>query len=317
MLLLLTFTVSSCIYDDRSDCVLDIRFVYDYNVKEADAFSSEVKEVTLYIFDSDGTLIDLREDGGDGFPASYSMQMPSLASGDYTFVALGRNRPVTNPSREFGFSNLVKGESALSDLTMLLNMEDNVCDSEIAALYNGVCEVSLRNGRQSVTVKMKKLTNRFKIMIMPYRGSGSMESENLNIRIDGDASWLDFKGDKYVQRPTVYRPFLQKSVSSESDSETEVTSAVVAELNTSRLLYDDRPTLVITHSEDGRELLRINLAWLLSLQAIDEHRRQWGNQEYLDRQDMYTLTFFVDNGLFIKSTIIVNGWVLNITDVSL
>ena len=39
------FAVSACIYDDRSECVLNIRFTYTYNVKDADAFSAEVKEI--------------------------------------------------------------------------------------------------------------------------------------------------------------------------------------------------------------------------------------------------------------------------------
>jgi len=308
---------TSCIYDDRSDCILDVRFTYSYNVKGEDAFSSEIKEISLYIFDSEGIFVGQVDERGNGFPISYSVKMPSLRAGDYTFVALGRNRAVVDTSREFEFSCLESGESGLSDLTMFLNMVDNVCDSEIAALYNGIESTRLRSGPQSVTIHMKKLTNRFKIILLPYNGSGKLESDDIDIRIEGNASWLNYKGDKHVDQATTYLPFGKKSYSAVSKSDQEVSMAIVAELNTSRLLVDDKPTLIISNSEDGRELLRVNLAWLLTLQAIDEHKREWSKQEYLDRQDAYNLTFFVDNDLLLKSTVIINGWNLDISDLSL
>lgn len=311
------FAVSACIYDDRSECVLNIRFTYTYNVKDADAFSAEVKEIELYIFDEDGIFIRRLEDRSEGFPATFSIFTNSLTPGDYTFVALGRNRSVEDPSREFGFSDIIPGESVLSDFFMKLNTDAGVCNSEIAALYNGVMQVTLKPGPQSVTVPMMKLTNRFRIILMPYAGSGSLDAEDFDICIEGNAGWLDYKGDKYADHPVEYRPYMQQSFLSGEVASPEVAGAAVADINSSRILYDDRPMLVIRMSGDGRELLRLNLAWFLSLQGIDEHRQEWSNQEYLDRQDAYSIKLFVDQGLFIKSLIIVNGWEITLNDVSL
>lgn len=316
-MLLSYLAMASCIYDDRSECVLNIRFTYSYNVKDADAFSAEVKEIELYIFDEDGIFIQRLEDRNEGFPDIYSITTNSLNAGSYTFVALGRNRYVEDPSREFGFSGLIPGESELSDFFMRLNTNAGVCDSEIAALYNGVSHVKLKPGPQFVTVPMMKLTNRFRIILMPYAGSGNLEAKDFDIRIEGNAGWLDYKGDKYVDHPVEYRPYMQESFLSGEGPGLEVAGAVVADLNSSRIIYEDRPMLVIRMNGDGRELLRLNLAWFLSLQGIDEHRQEWSNQEYLDRQDAYSIKFFVDQGLFINSMIIVNGWEITLNDVSL
>ena len=93
--------------------------------------------------------------------------------------------------------------------------------------------------------------------------------------------------------------------------------AVVADLNTSRLLGDASPRLIITDKKKGKVLLNLNLTWFLSLQGIGEHRAEWSDQEYLDRQDYYNLTFFVQGDVFMTGKIVVNGWVVSLNDVHL
>ena len=93
----------------------------------------------------------------------------------------------------------------------------------------------------------------------------------------------------------------------------------MTELNTSRLIYDDEPRLIIRDTRGGQEMLNINLTWLLSLKAIGEHRADWSDQEYLDRQDEYAMTFFIDadNGTWMQNRILVNGWVLSLEEIEL
>lgn len=307
----------SCVHDDRSDCFLEVGFRYSYNVKDADAFVPEVRSVELYIFDSEGKFVESRRKDAERFPRRYRMKFPSLGAGSYTFVALGRNHAVNDCSREFEFSPLVQGLSRLEDLSMRLRAEGEVCGNDFAALYNGVCQVDVEDGAQEVTVEMRKLTNSFRIILMPYRGDTVLDAGNYDIRILGNAAHLDYKGDKYCDSPMTFIPTSCVTVSDGAPGGTAVNSAVVADLRSSRLLYEDRAMLVICGAHDGEELLRLNLPWFLSLQGIGEHRREWGNQEYLDRQDSYSVTFFVDGDLFVRSRIIVNGWVLSLDDISL
>ena len=65
--------------------------------------------------------------------------------------------------------------------------------------------------------------------------------------------------------------------------------------------------------------MNLNLAWFLSLQAIGEHRAEWSDQEYLDRQDEFAMTFFIDadQGTWMQTHFVVNGWVLSLEDVEL
>ena len=50
-------SLSSCMKDDITGCPtakLSLKFDYTYNVKEADAFSAEVKNLNVYVFDKNG-----------------------------------------------------------------------------------------------------------------------------------------------------------------------------------------------------------------------------------------------------------------------
>lgn len=317
--LLLSFSIlaNSCVYDNRDACYLDIRFSYAYNVKEADAFSSEVKDIELYVFDEDGMFLTAWQDKSMEFPLDYTMRLPSLEAGTYTFVAMGRNKSIDDSSLEFRCARLEPQLSRLGDLTVRLEAPDGVCSTEIAALYNGYCTVKLENRTQQVHVEMKKLTNRFRILLLPYVGDRLPAADEFDIRIESSATWLDYRGESFQDERVTFLPFLQETIASGTTDSPTVSSGILADLNTSRLLYEDRPALVVRSRSDGKELLRINLAWLLSLQGIAEHRSQWSNQEYLDRQDMYSLTFFVDGTLFITSSIVVNGWVISLSDVTL
>lgn len=308
---------SSCIFENRSCCFLSIGFTYTYNVKDADAFPSEVKELELYIFDSDGVFVErFRENGGAGFSPHYRMILPNLEAGKYTFVALGRNRPIREEEGEFVFPALQAGISVLDDLKVQLHTRDAVSALDFAALYDGVQSSELKSGAQYVDIPMVKLTNRVRVVLMPYSGTGTLQTEDYRFSVRSGAVRFDYKGNMDYSVPTVFRPHHYAGYASPSAHEVEVGEALVSDFHLSRLLLEDKPTLVVSDS-GGRELIQVNLAWLLSLQGIAEHRREWSDQEYLDRQDAYSITFFLHGDAFIKSRIIVNGWVISIEDVAL
>ena len=303
----------SCVYEDRGECILTVSFRYTYNVKCADAFSSEVRSIDLYVFDGNGLFLSQYSDSVEGAGGNYTMNLSSLESGTYSFVAIGRNRVPMDYSREFALSDLTRGVSTVEDLTMRLNRVGDVSNNDFASVYNGVTRVALKSGRQNVHIDMHKITNRYRIIIMPYSGGTVLQEDRFDFRIEADGAWLDYEGKRYCNDPVKWLPYNVAVSSTKAD---EVSCAIVADLASSRLFRDDDAVLVIGDGR-GEEYLRLNLPWFLSLQGIAEHRNEWDDQEYLDRQDYYSITFFIDGNLFVKSKIIVNGWVLSLTDVTL
>jgi len=315
--ILVGMTAGGCIHDDLKDCELVVRLRYTYNIKDADAFASEVKSVVLYIFDENGVFQGSYTDSAEnGFSEDYAVRIPSLPAGRYTLVALGRNKASVGNSGEFVFSDLKPGVSVITDLHERLDRNGDVSDNDMAALYLGEQTIDVKDGRQEAVVSLMKATNRFRIILMPYGGTPSFDIDDYDISITCGTGWLDYKGDKYGEDVVTFKP--HSIVLSEAEEETSaVSGALVADITTSRLIVGDKPVLVVTSRESGAEVLRLDLAWFLSLQGIAEHRSEWSNQEYLDRQDAYNITLFIDGNLFIKSKIIVNGWVLSLSDITL
>ena len=87
--LLLPPLVSSCsmMHDDLDGCKqeLRVRFKYDMNMKFADAFSGQVKAVTLHVYDQSGRLVFKKTQSVDDIDAAGGyMTLDNIKSGNYT-----------------------------------------------------------------------------------------------------------------------------------------------------------------------------------------------------------------------------------------
>ena len=85
------------------------------------------------------------------------------------------------------------------------------------------------------------------------------------------------------------------------------------ELSTSRLMADEPAILSVKRNWDDREIIRINMTdYLLMVRGHyeDVTGREISEQEYLDRQDDYSMLFFLDpNSNWYKVYgIYINGW---------
>lgn len=82
--------------------------------------------------------------------------------------------------------------------------------------------------------------------------------------------------------------------------------------------YDDK-RIVITDKRTGKVIFNHSLPWFLAL-CGERTDKGWEDQEYLDRQDHYTLVFYVPSpgsDYHMDARIKVNGWVLNLQNADL
>lgn len=322
---------TSCIREDRDDCPatvgngVKVNFRYTYNVAENDAFGKEADGVCVWIFDEDGKFLSMQKDEGDHIINGYTMPMPSLPVGKYKLVAWAKSMDHDGELSEFAFPELTAGQSVIGDLTAYLNRdENNVCSTRLNGLLSGTLDVEIKGtDEEEFTIDMMKCTNTLRVILMPARAGQTLHQEDYSFVIDGKNGWLDYKADPYGQGEVTYKPYYQELLQDETVvgksrvGDAEINHAVVAELNTSRMMAEQGPRLRIVNNRTGKDVLDINLTWFLSLQAVGEHRAEWDDQEYLDRQDTYAVTFFVDGDTFLQNYIIVNGWVVSLEDVSL
>ncbi len=346
-------SLSSCMKDDITGCPtakLSLKFDYTYNVKEADAFSAEVKNLNVYVFDKNGKFVDNYTESADKFETGHEMQITDLQAGKYTFVCLARDKQPTasraegDDEMEFSFTQLTPGVSTIDDLQEEMgkkNGEESLNDKHFTALYTAQDSLSF-DGENDATgeLSLMKCTKTYRVVMLPFEpNQEGFTADNFDVEIKGSAALLDYKGDKVKPKAITYLPYdkqLVENHSGKTEVEGEdVEKALVYDLSSSRMFetkddnksrategtneYDDK-RIVITDKRIGKVIFNHSLPWFLSLCASDRYGKDWTDQQYLDRQDHYTLVFYVpapDSKYSMDARVKVNNWVMNLQNVDL
>ena len=355
-------TMSSCIKEDMDDCPpaiskVALQFDYTYNVKQADAFAAEVKNINVYAFDENGKFFDSYIESREKFETGHTMEITGLKDGKYTFVCLARDRQVMSRAEddemEFSFASLTPGVSTIDDLTVRMgkdNSEEIKNDKEFAALYTAKTQVDFQrlnqNGNEGTvvtsTLSLMKCTKTYRIVLLPYENDqADFKPENFDVRIEGSAAWLDHKGEKVKNEKITYLPYNMERRANYDGAHTEVNEepvdqALIYDLSSSRMFerqndrrvvrdgdknnYDDK-RIIITDLRDKDhpvELFNHSLPWFLAL-CGEKVNQNWDDQEYLDREDHYVLMFYVSDkrDYNMITKVNVNGWNVNIKDTEL
>lgn len=355
-------TMSSCIKEDMDDCPpaiskVALQFDYTYNVKQADAFAAEVKNINVYAFDENGKFFDSYIESREKFETGHTMEITGLKDGKYTFVCLARDRQVMSRAEddemEFSFASLTPGVSTIDDLTERMgkdNGEEIKNDKEFAALYTAKTQVDFQrlnqNGNEGTvvtsTLSLMKCTKTYRIVLLPYENDqADFKPENFDVRIEGSAAWLDHKGEKMKNEKITYLPYNMERRANYDGAHTEVNEepvdqALIYDLSSSRMFerqndrrvvrdgdknnYDDKRIIItdLRDKDNPIELFNHSLPWFLAL-CGEKVNQNWDDQEYLDREDHYVLMFYVSDkrDYNMITKVNVNGWNVNIKDTEL
>ena len=355
-------TMSSCIKEDMDDCPpaiskVALQFDYTYNVKQADAFAAEVKNINVYAFDENGKFFDSYIESREKFETGHTMEITGLKDGKYTFVCLARDRQVMSRAEddemEFSFASLTPGVSTIDDLTERMgkdNGEEIKNDKEFAALYTAKTQVDFQrlnqNGNEGTvvtsTLSLMKCTKTYRIVLLPYENDqAEFKPENFDVRIEGSSAWLDHKGEKVKNERITYLPYNMERRANYDGAHTEVNEepvdqALIYDLSSSRMFerqndrrvvrdgdkndYDDKRIIItdLRDKDNPIELFIHSLPWFLAL-CGEKVNQNWDDQEYLDREDHYVLMFYVSDkrDYNMITKVNVNGWNVNIKDTEL
>lgn len=355
-------TMSSCIKEDMDDCPpaiskVALQFDYTYNVKQADAFAAEVKNINVYAFDENGKFFDSYIESREKFETGHTMEITGLKDGKYTFVCLARDRQVMSRAEddemEFSFASLTPGVSTIDDLTVRMgkdNGEEIKNDKEFAALYTAKTQVDFQRLNQkgnegtvvTSTLSLMKCTKTYRIVLLPYENDqADFKPENFDVRIEGSAAWLDHKGEKVKDEKITYLPYNMERRANYDGAHTEVNEepvdqALIYDLSSSRMFerqsdrravrdgdkskYDDKRIIItdLRDKDNPIELFNHSLPWFLAL-CGEKVNQNWDDQEYLDREDHYVLMFYVSDkrDYNMITKVNVNGWNVNLKDTEL
>ena len=330
----LVLSLSSChnpVYDYEGDCEVKyrLRFVYDMNLKWADAFPSEVRSVNLYVFDSRGLFLTEFTDNTQAVnEPGYTMDL-DLPAGDYTLVAwcgLGR----TDVSEEsFTVAAPVRAQTTLEELTCSLNAQKDAqgelnSDTQLNFLYQGNMTVNLPDSQDGseylYTMYLTKDTNHIRI-ILQHLSATDMNPEDYGFSITAADAVMGYDNAIVSDEEVTYTPWeieAGEAALGKEDAAGNVSlvyaNGVIADLSVARMMAEqkDDMMLTITDTANGRVIATVPLIHyaLLSKGYYEQaYGHSMTDQEFLDREDEYVLTFFLDeNNRWLDSTILIHSW---------
>ncbi|MDE7375673.1 MAG: FimB/Mfa2 family fimbrial subunit [Muribaculaceae bacterium] len=324
----------SLIYDyEGEDCdpVHIIRFEYDMNMKFADAFPAEVPSVDLYVFDKAGHLVTSvsrhvsREEAKD-----FSIELRGLAPGHYDLLAWCG----VKDSEHFLVNHAGVIDPAYEHHTCRINSLDEGdanghIRKDVGRLFHGRLDdvdMTADEGTYVHTVSLTKDTNVIRVVLQHLSGK-PMDKADYDIFITDHNALYAHDNSLLPHKDITYHPWIVKSGEAafgpdyepilddeQSRAQTSV-SAVVAELTVGRLMADRKKDalLVVNNANDGSNIVTLPLIqYLLMVKGhyygADGHTPM-SDQEYLDREDDYPMTFFLDEqDHWLKTVIYINIW---------
>lgn len=334
MLIAIGITTSSCsglIYDDEGDCSSHymIRFRYDRNIKFADAFANEVGSVSLYAFDASGALVWQKTESGEALRSDgYAMEV-DVPAGKYDLIAWCHSPKEGAAGFTIGNSDAIASEPDLTcSFNRLHDASGAYINSDLTPLFHGsltAVEFPATEGTHEFTIGLTKDTNVVRVMLKNLNGA-AINKDDFDfylVSANGSMDHLNrLRPDETISYKAWSKIFgttgMPDIASGNSRTITSV-SAVVAEMTTSRFTKDEPVTLVVTRRGATEPVIELEVI-KYALMVKGEYRRDMTDEEYLDRQDEYPLTFFLnkDNSWDKTQGIYINSWhvVINETDLN-
>lgn len=323
----------SLIFEDEGDCSVKykMRFVYDMNLKWADAFASEVHSVNLYVFDSDRRFVKEYAVAGEVLSQpGYTMEL-DLPAGDYYFVGwCGLDNDgvmmesFTVPAPEPGVTTLDELTCSLNTTKTRADEEPNISNTRLQFLYHGLLEANLPDSRDGeeylYTMYLTKDTNHIRIILQELASDEDMDPSAFDIKIESADGTMAYDNALTGTEIITYKPwnitadYVGVGRVDVDNGDIKYVKGLVADLSTGRMMASRKNDfmLTVTRKGDGEKIIArvpvIQYALLSRPYYIEAYGHDLTEQGLLDREDEYVLTFFLENGKWISSYIDILQW---------
>ncbi len=311
----------SFIYDDEGDCSVHyrVRFRYDMNMKYADAFAHEVSTVTLWLLDSGGNIVHEQTESGEALAAEdYAMEV-DVEPGTYNLLVWCG----TADRGSFSVAPALKGTGLTCRLATHRAANGSAfIDTDIDRLFHGYLPAQVfpdTEGTHIYTVPLVKNTNSVRVVLQHLSGE-KVDKDKFLFTVTDDNGYMDWDNSLIPDADITYyawRTDAGEAVFEGSDggqTSSAAFSAAVAEFTVARLVKGHQPRLTVTDIVKGRKVFSIPLIDY-ALLVKGYYNRAMDDQEYLDRQDEYNMTFFLDeDDRWVDSFIYINSWKVVLQD---
>lgn len=313
------FTSCEYIHEDLMPCErgVSLRFVYDYNMEYANAFPSKVHCLTLYVYDGEGNYVATFTEKTDVLKdENYRMKI-DLEPGDYSMVAYGG---LACEDRSFTVTDEpLEAADKLTALSVRMNHNELTSDQLLHDFFYGKLDVTVKeNMYKDETVYMMKNTNNIRVILQQMNGMPVSDKDFTFRIVNDDNTLFAYDNSLILNGAVTYAPWSQgQRTVGEGEEGTGKVTVAYAEFSTSRLTVGNHPRLVVTNNTTGADVLNIPLNDYLLLLKSDRYA-DMPDQEYLDRENEWSMIFFLDeNHLWVDAQIIINDWVVRLNNITM
>lgn len=325
----------SFIFDDEGDCKLyyKLTFRYDMNLKWADAFSNEVKSVRVYVFDDNKNLVKIyRENGVNLQVPGFEIDLDLSPAHYYLIAWCGLDNPEVESQ---SFYAPQSDGMPMTDLYCQLNLKsdsiyENYSDQHLQFMFYGSVEVNIEEsdnigGVRYVTMPLIKDTNHIRVTLVQLSGEDT-DVDDFSYKIEAADGRMNYENNLLGESKISYLPWhldnAETIIQNQQGKNVKCLSAI-ADLDISRMTIEEAETMKLTiYNNSTKEVVAsvpiIDYALLSKDYYEMAYCHQMTNQEFLDREDEYNLTFFLDANLkWINSFIYINSWRVVLHDYSI
>lgn len=309
---------------DNDDCgtVYRVKFRYDYNMLFTDAFASQVPSVTLYVFDEAGRLVGRQTQTGETLSdEDFSIPL-DVAPGNYQLVAWAG----TEGSEKV---TIAEDVASLDELKCRINRYEHQLRGEpvdsvgqLHPFWHGLAQAQVdtrpvtRNtwNYEEITVPLVKNSNTIRVILQQMNGEGLDKDDFIFTITDNNGLMHHDNCLNEEDGLLTYLPY-HKASGTTGDGEGAKLNLVVAEMSMGRLIEGHDATLTVRRADTGKTVFSIPLIDYMDMcRTVAQYDMPL--QEYLDREDSFVMTFFLDAGQsWINTQIIINNWIVRFNDI--
>jgi len=291
--------------DDVDECPFGfwLKLHYTYNILDVEAAPKYLMDAYVYIYDADGNYVKRLYVTRDQLTANdYRVKIEDLPEGDYQFV-------VWSGMGSSLYS--VAGETkTIGEFRLSLTGVGGSCASELPALYHGYLQkVHYDDSYAQHDVELMKNTNQLACLVVSTDNNTELKPENYTMKITADNGVMNAYNSIIPSGVTTYESYSVESVVLD-DTENGKLNGIKFGLNTLRLMNDGNARIIIQKKQTPPKVLEISLPEYIGMVGTyyTNLGREIGVQEYMDRQDFYTIILYVNGDIDQLMQIQVNSW---------
>ncbi|MCH5215893.1 MAG: FimB/Mfa2 family fimbrial subunit [Muribaculaceae bacterium] len=321
-------------YEGDCDVVHKVRFVYNRNLKWADAFPAEVNSVNLYVFDSNGVFVKEYFGRGDELSRPDYYIVLDLPAGDYQLLAWCGLDNGEDIEESFSVPVPVKGVTRIEEMTCKMNTSPEpvisrsddeqmvYSNKQLHFMFHGLLNVTLEDnhdGREYIhTVELTKDTNHIRIILQELSNDEGLNEKDYIVSIESANGCYAYDNSLVGNQIVRFTPWAQFSdvvgVGRVETDGIKYVKGLVADLSVGRMMVSDANKMMLTirDAKTGENIIARVPIIQYAMLSREYYEQAYGHvmtdQELLDREDEFVMTFFLYNNRWIDAYIDILSW---------